>query len=137
MKKILFFLFIFFSFRVDAETLHIETVDGLLKFKTDIANTPALQETGLMFKKSIPNNYTMTFLYDKPRLISMWMKNTYIPLDMVFFDEKGIVVRLVENARPHDLTPIYSVFKVKGVIEMNAGLIKKYNISVGDKITIQ
>ncbi len=136
MKKWLFLL-LFFAVSAKAETLLIQTKNDLLVFKTDIADTVEKREKGLMFKQSIPVDYAMTFVLERPLLIAMWMKNTYIPLDMIFFDESGTVVHLIENARPHDLTPLSSKVKVKGVIELNAGLIKNNNIQIGDKISIK
>lgn len=136
-KSIVFLSAFFFAVSLNAHELFVETKNNVIKFKTDIADTREKQEYGLMFQNSIPNDYGMTFLYSGEKVISMWMKNTYIPLDMVFFDKQGYVVHIIKNAQPHDLSPKSSVIPVKGVIEMNGGLVEKNGISVGDKIVIK
>ncbi len=142
MKYILLLICFFISPVVWADELPekrvliIQTDLGEHYFETDIADTPQLQERGLMYKKNIPMNYAMTFLFEKPKIIRMWMKNTYIPLDMIFFDEKGIIVSLKENAAPHDLIHISSKRNALGVVELNAGLIQKKKIRIGDKIIL-
>lgn len=137
MRWIIFFVCFFLSVNLYARELVIQTRENELHFKTDIANTPELQQRGLMFKKSIPLDYAMTFLFEKPSIIQMWMKNTFIPLDMVFFDKTGTIVHLKENAIPHDLTTISSKVLAVGVIEMNAGLIEDKKIKIGDKIILK
>ncbi len=137
MRFVFFLMFFLYSSLAFGYELCIHTVEGVHYFKTDIADTPELQEKGLMYKKYIPINYAMTFLFEKPKIIRMWMKNTFIPLDMIFFDENGIITHLKENAIPHDLTHISSRIPAKGVIEINAGLIQQKKIKIGDKITLK
>lgn len=137
MKKIFFIIICFFSQIAYSEELVFITPEKQFTFKTDIAKTPLEQEKGLMYKKSIPNDYAMTFIFKEPKIIYMWMKNTFIPLDMVFFDSNGQIIHLKENAQPHDETIISSKYKAKGVIEMNAGLIKDMQLSIGNNILIK
>lgn len=137
MRFIFFLIFFLYSSLALGYELSIHTAESTHYFKTDIADTPELQEKGLMYKKYIPTNYAMTFWFDKPKIIRMWMKNTFIPLDMIFFDENGMIIHLKENAVPHDLTHISSKIPAQGVIELNAGLIQQKKIKVGDKITLK
>ena len=77
----------------------------------------------------------MYFIFEEPRLVTMWMKDTYIPLDMVFLDEEGMVVQIKENAQPLDETLIASLVPVSGVVELPAGTVKKYGIGLSDKFS--
>ena len=79
-------------------------------------------------------NAGMLFFSDYPHDIQMWMKDTLIPLDMIFFDEKGKIVHIHPNAVPNDLTVISSGMDVMGVIELNGGRTEQLNIKVGDVI---
>lgn len=98
------------------------------------ADTPAKAEKGLMFRESMPENAGMIFHLTEPRVFKMWMKNTLIPLDMLFYDENGVIVEMVEGAKPLDLTVLGPDYPVKGVIEVNAGIVQKYNLSKGDHV---
>ena len=80
-------------------------------------------------------NAGMLFLSAELRDIQMWMLNTLIPLDMLFFDDKGQIVYIHRNAQPNDLTIISSGQDVRGVIELNGGISLKKNIQIGDKIS--
>ena len=105
-------------------------------YQTDIADTVEKQQLGLMFQKELPENYGMTFLFDKKSVLKMWMKNTYIPLDMIFFDEQGIITHIHKNAEPFSEELILSKVPAKGVIEVIAGTADEKNIQVGDKIKV-
>ena len=101
----------------------------------ELADTPEKAQTGLMWRKSMPQNQGMLFIFPYPRIISMWMKNTYIPLDMIFFNAEGQVICLRENAPPLDESIISCPYPVNKVLELNAGEIKAKNIMLGDKLT--
>lgn len=88
---------------------------------------------GLQGRKELPDKTGMYFVFEKPRFTAMWMKDTYIPLDMLFLDEKGYVVQIKENAVPLDETYIPSLVPVSGVIELPAGSVRKYNIEIADR----
>ena len=137
MKFFICLICFLFSINAFARNLIISTQNSVHIFKTDIASTAAQQEQGLMYKKNIPSNYAMTFLFEKTKIIRMWMKNTFIPLDMIFFNENGFITKIKENAIPHDLTVISSEIPSIGVVEINAGLVHQKNIQVGDKIVLQ
>ena len=99
----------------------------------EIADTPEKMRQGLMYRKSMPKNQGMLFISPYPRIVSMWMKNTYIPLDMVFLDANNKVVCLRENAIPLDDQNIISCpYLAKMVLELNAGEIRDKNIVLGD-----
>jgi uncharacterized membrane protein (UPF0127 family) len=91
---------------------------------------------GLMNRKNrLKENEGMLFEYDKPTKIKMWMKNTYIPLDIIFLDKRFRVIEYKENLKPHDITTDYSSNKkYKYAIEINSGTIKKRNIKEGTLI---
>jgi uncharacterized protein len=87
-----------------------------------------------MFRKSMPEDAGMLFLYETPNPIVMWMKNTIIPLDMIFIDEWGRVHRIEANTEPFSLSPISSDGEVIGILEVNAGVAKKIGLKPGDKV---
>lgn len=107
---------------------------GDSKFFVEIADEPGELQKGLMFVESMPKNEGMLFIFDDSSPRTFWMKNTLIPLDMVFIDENYVVVDLKENVQPCDADPCPtypSEFSSKFVVELNAGSSKEYNISVG------
>ena len=91
---------------------------------------------GLMFqRKSMYNNYGMLFdMHHKPKMHSMWMKNTYIPLDIFFLDENMKIIGIKENNEPHSLKSISIDKPSRYVLEMNGGSKKRHNLNIDDKI---
>lgn len=87
-----------------------------------------------MFVDSMPRGVGMLFVYDAPRRASFWMKNTLIPLDMLFVDRSGIITRIHHQAIPGDLSSIDGGDQVFAVLEINGGLAKRYGISVGSQM---
>jgi uncharacterized membrane protein (UPF0127 family) len=87
-----------------------------------------------MWRKKMEKSHGMLFLFEEPQPISFWMKNTFIPLDMLFFSKEGRVVTLHENAIPHDLTPIHSGADVIAVLELNAGISDQFGITLKSEI---
>lgn len=119
----------------EQEPLHIQTRDGRsYDFTVEIAETPEQLRQGLMFRKHLAKEKGMLFLPDKERFMVMWMKNTLIPLDMVFIDRNGIIVDIAASTVPESLTQISPPMPVFAVLEINAGLTKEYGIVPGDKI---
>lgn len=104
---------------------------GQAKFAIEIADTPQERSQGLMYRDSLPRQAGMLFVYDAPVRASFWMKNTRIPLDMVFADRSGRVVHVHHGAVPGDLTPIEGGDAVFAVLEINAGLARRYGIAEG------
>jgi len=100
-------------------------------FRIWVADTEAHREQGLMFVKALEPDTGMIFLFEPPQVINMWMKNTYIPLDMVFINGEGRVTRVVENATPLSRAIISSVEPANGVIELKGGVTKELGIREG------
>lgn len=114
------------------ETVIAKTTGEKIVFDTQIADTPQKSMKGLMFYKSLPENQGMLFISPYDQIWTMWMKNTYIPLDMIYFKRNGEIVKIIKNARPHDLTHLSSGMPVAGVLEVGGGVADKFNITVGD-----
>ncbi len=106
-------------------------------FNLKVANTSSLRERGLMFVKELKEDDGMIFVYDKDENLVFWMKNTYIPLDLVFLNKDYKIVGIVENMIPLDDTKRYYINgKSRYAVELSAFTAKKYNIRVGDKLRI-
>lgn len=115
--------------------LVVLTVSGSeIHLKTVIVSKPEDLSQGLMYVKHLPANATMLFLYEQPRTASMWMKNTYIPLDMWWVDANLTIRHIVHRTTPHSLESITYDKPVRAVIETNAGLSRLLGISEGSKI---
>ena len=106
-------------------------------FMVELALTDEERMRGLMFRKELADDKGMLFLTDHAQVSSMWMKNTLIPLDMVFIDSDKRIVHIHENAKPQDLTPISSKVPVTAVLELAGGAVKKNGIAVGDTVTLE
>ena len=104
-------------------------------FKVWLADTPSRQAQGLMFVRSLPQLRGMLFVHPEPRTISMWMKNTYIPLDMVFIDAQGRVQQVVEQTTPHSLATIQSDRPALAVLEIGGGEAKRLGIRPGQLVS--
>jgi uncharacterized membrane protein (UPF0127 family) len=115
--------------------LEIRRADGSkAAFRIEVAATPEQQEHGLMFRKQLAADAGMLFLWDEDQPISMWMKNTLIPLDMLFVAPDGRIARIAANAVPLDLTPISSNGNIRAVIEIGGGEAAKQRIREGDEV---
>jgi uncharacterized protein len=101
------------------------------QFSIWIANTEPREEQGLMFVRELAADKGMVFTGEQPRVWTMWMKNTFIPLDMLFIATDGHVVKIA-HAIPHDETTISSDVPVSGVIELQGGISEKLHLKVGD-----
>ncbi len=115
-------------------TLTIISSSHVVSLQIEIADSPISRRNGLMHRISLPTNAAMLFDYKENKKVSMWMKNTLIALDMLFIDKHGIIKKIHQRAEPFSLEKIDSDHVVRAVLEMNAGLIKKYNIQPGNKI---
>jgi uncharacterized protein len=116
------------------DTLVVQRNNGRDQFNIWLADTPAQQQQGLMWIQQLPADYGMLFLLPEPRGMSMWMKNTYVPLDMVFFDDRGRILRIHENAVPLSEAIIQSGAEVAGVLEILAGEAKRRGMQTGDRL---
>jgi uncharacterized membrane protein (UPF0127 family) len=117
------------------DRLVIETQEGKrFGFNVELAITPKQQAQGLMFRRGMAPDAGMLFITDSPREISMWMKNTYIPLDMLFIDAGGTIVSIAANTTPQSLDTISSGQAIKGVLEINGGVAEQLGITTGAKV---
>ncbi len=109
-----------------------------VSISAEVADTPYAREKGLMFVKSLPENSGMLFIFDYPQELRFWMKNTLIPLDIIFVSENFTVVNVAENAQPcSDYCPLYySAAPAKYVVETNAGFAEKNGIKEGDEVRV-
>jgi uncharacterized protein len=114
--------------------LTIERRNGRDTFQIWLARTPAQQEQGLMWIRELPSDHGMLFLLDAPRPMNMWMKNTYVALDMLFLDGRGRITHIAARATPLSEALIASSGEVAGVLEIAAGEAQKRGIRVGDRI---
>ena len=101
-----------------------------------IADTPTKRTQGLMHVTDLPENEGMLFVFRPPRYVSMWMKNTVISLDIVFIKADGTIAHVHQEAKPLSLQSIPSIYKVKWVLELNAGVAEKLSLKAGDKLVI-
>lgn len=112
--------------------VQILTQAGLLTFEVEIAKTAREREKGLMNRDALPQNKGMIFLFEEENIHTFWMKNTFIPLDLIFFDKNWFVVGLIENMKPLSADSRSIGRASQYVLEVNAGLIKKEGIRIGD-----
>ena len=116
------------------EPLEIVTSNGVHVFSVEMATTDKEREIGLMYRKELPDGKGMLFDFSPEQQISMWMKNTFIPLDMIFIRADGRILRIAENTEPQSLKIISSGGLAKGVLEVIAGTAQKYGIAPGDRV---
>jgi len=116
------------------QTLEIVTKTGVQVFSVEMATTEQEKETGLMYRKELADGKGMLFDFSPEQQVSMWMKNTYIPLDMIFIRADGRILRIAENTEPQSTKIISSGGLAKGVLEVIGGTAKKYGIAPGDKV---
>jgi hypothetical protein len=115
-------------------SLDIVTRSGRHAFTVEIAETEAQRAQGLMFRSRLAPDGGMLFIYPADRRLSMWMKNTLIPLDMLFVASDGAIVGVHERAVPHSLRSIASRVPARAVIELAGGTVARLGIRVGDRV---
>jgi uncharacterized protein len=108
---------------------------GKLEYTVWLADTPQRMAQGLMFVRSLPAMRGMLFVHPEPRSISMWMKNTYIPLDMVFIDARGRIQQIIEKTQPHSLQLIQSSSPARAVLEIAGGEASRLGLHTGQQVT--
>ena len=118
----------------DLEPLDFETAAGPRHFQVEVARTDADRERGLMFRRNLPPDRGMLFRFEKEDRIYMWMKNTYLPLDMIFVGKDGRVVSVARNAEPLSERIISSQEPATAVVEVIAGVADRNGISKGDRM---
>ena len=103
-------------------------------FIVEIAKTEQQQRQGLMFRRRLASNEGMLFIFPSVKVLNMWMKNTYLPLDMLFIDASGRIVNIVERTVPGSLEAISSVERAMAVLEVNGGTSSRLKIQKGDRV---
>lgn len=119
------------SAKFETGSLIIETGEAQLSFDIEIADSAEETTQGLMFRENLAEDAGMLFDFGEPREPNMWMKNTLIPLDILFLDSDGVIVAIAKNARPHSQRRISPGMIVKGVLELNGGVSTKMGIHPG------
>ena len=114
--------------------LTIVTAKGPQRFHIELAETPAQMEQGLMFRRELAPDAGMLFDFKQPTMATMWMRNTLIPLDMLFVDANGRIVNIHERAVPQSDAIIAAASPVRAVIELNGGTVARLGIKPGDRV---
>jgi uncharacterized protein len=121
--------------KFDTSELTVIAAGGPHKFTIELALTDAQMEQGLMFRTSMPADHGMLFDFKAPTKVMMWMKNTIIPLDMLFLDNRGRVIDIHEHALPYSTDVIAAKAPARYVIELNGGTAARLGIKPGDQVT--
>ena len=114
--------------------LTITTLGKSHSFRVEVARTPQQQAQGLMFRTAMGPDEGMLFPYDEPRLLSFWMKNTVLSLDLVFIDEQHRIINVAENAVPYSEASIVSDAPGIAVLELNGGRARELGLVAGSKV---
>ena len=115
--------------------LVIESASGVRQtFQVEVAETPSERAQGLMFRTEMAADAGMLFLYPSPRIVTMWMRNTVLPLDMLFIAADGRILSIAERAVPQSTTLIPSDGAALGVLEVNAGTVSRLGVRAGDRV---
>ena len=138
MIRLFLFLLVFLSGPAvadcDPSRVDVRGEGGKARFTVEVADTPAERSLGLMHRDAMPKSAGMLFVYERPQPVSFWMRNTLIPLDMIFADATGTVRRVHENAVPLDETGIPGGPDIQFVLEINGGLAGKLGIEAGSEL---
>jgi uncharacterized membrane protein (UPF0127 family) len=118
----------------ELEPLEISSKNGVHVFAVEMAVTPEQQAKGLMFRRELPEGRGMLFDFGQEQPTSFWMKNTYIPLDMIFIRGDGRIAKIAENTVPLSEALISSGGPVRAVLEVIGSTAKKFGIAPGDRV---
>ena len=119
----------------EQQTLEIASKSGVHVFSVEAAVTDEERARGLMFRRSVPESYGMLFDFKRDQEVSMWMRNTYVSLDMIFIQGDGRIRRIAENTETELDRIIPSGGPVRAVLEVVAGTAKKFGIQPGDRVS--
>jgi uncharacterized membrane protein (UPF0127 family) len=122
------------AWALDRNTVEIASKGGVHVFTVEIADTEAAREKGLMYRKSLPPGQGMLFDFHSDQPVRFWMKNTYIPLDMIFIRSDGRILNLAENTTPMSENEMPSAGPVQAVLEVRGGTARKLGIAPGDRV---
>ena len=110
--------------------------DRELKINVEVADTPQTWKKGLAFRTSLPKQTGMLLLFPQAREMSIWMKDTYISLDILYVNDQGVITHIVEGTEPRNVSPLPEIKGIKAVLEIVAGSTAKFGIEVGDRLRI-
>ena len=110
------------------DVVDLRDADSELRFRVEVVDDAAERARGLMFRESLPRFSGMLFVYETPQPVAFWMRNTLIPLDMLFFDTQGRLVSIKHDAQPLDETPVPGGEAIRYVLEINGGLAESLGI---------
>lgn len=105
------------------------------RFTIEVATSNEQLSRGLMYRTSLEADHGMLFIFPSPQPVSMWMKNTHLPLDMLFIDEKGHIISIAENTKPESTEIIRLELPTKAVLELAGGQSNKRGIGIGDVVS--
>lgn len=126
------------SFKKEGELTILKVADSTkINLDIEIADTDFDVQTGLMYRDSMEKNQAMLFVFDDEQERYFFMKNTKIPLDLIYLDATKKIVSFQKNARPMDETSLPSNAPAKYVLEVNAGLVDTWSLAIGDRITYE
>ena len=118
----------------EQQTLEIASKTGVHLFAIEIAVTDEERARGLMYRRSVPDSYGMLFDFKRDQEVTMWMRNTYVSLDMIFIQSDGRIRRIAENTETESDKIISSGGPVRAVLEVVGGTAKKLGIEPGDRV---
>lgn len=125
------------EFKKEGELFLLKDGEVNQQVNIEIADTEYERQTGLMYRETMEEDQGMLFIYSNEAPRSFYMKNTYIALDLIFYDKDSTVVSFIENAVPMDETSLPSEKPAQFILELNAGKVNQWNIEVGDKMTFK
>ena len=131
---LIFYFFIVSFYTFSNEKIDVSIYNKNITFNVEVAKTIEERRIGLMYRKKLLNNEGMLFIFPREKIIQLWMKNTYIPLDVIFISENKVIVDIKKNMEKLSETIVKSKVKSRYALEFNAGLINKLDIEIGDKV---
>jgi uncharacterized membrane protein (UPF0127 family) len=118
----------------EESALTIAAAEDSFEFQVELAVSPEQRSRGLMFRESLEEDRGMLFDFGRPQVVSMWMRNTYVPLDMLFIDAAGRITQIAADTQPLSDTVVASRAPVRAVLELRAGVSAKLGIEPGDRV---
>jgi uncharacterized membrane protein (UPF0127 family) len=131
---LIFFALVGLAKAAETSTLTIDSSKGPQRFTVELARSPTEMELGLMFRQNLAPDAGMLFVYSSEQSVAFWMKNTLIPLDMLFIGADGHIRRIVERTIPLSTNPIPSGDPIRAVLEINGGAAERLGIHTGDMV---
>jgi uncharacterized protein len=122
------------SISFEESLLTVAAADDRFEFQVELAVSPAQRSQGLMFREDLEEDRGMLFDFGQPQQATMWMRNTYVPLDMLFIDEDGRITQIAENTQPLSDAVVASREPVRAVLELLGGVSAKLGIKPGDRV---